>query len=185
MKSIFFGIAMSWLTICAARAQQPESPIQFLQEQAQAAAKAKSLKHKSHKRSYSHIRYRNNRHYSRTWPNIVDSGSKILQYASRFVGMGNVTGFRGPWCGAFMGKVAKHEGRKVPKGYLQARQWVHAGPHVSPRVGVAAVMPHHVAIVAAVHRNYVVLLGGNQNRRVGYERKSKRAIIAYVELARR
>lgn len=106
----------------------------------------------------------------------------LLAYAERFLGRGNVTGFHGPWCGAFAGMVASHTGHAKPKGYLQARQWLHAGPHVRARVGAVAVLPHHVGIVSAVHRRSVTLLSGNHGHRVGFGKYPKRAILAFVEL---
>ncbi len=106
----------------------------------------------------------------------------LLAYAERFLGDGNITGFHGPWCGAQMRLVAKHEGYKVPRGYLLARNWLHAGPHIPPRVGAVAVLPHHVGIVSAVHRRTVTLLSGNHGHRVGFGKYPKAAILAFVEL---
>ncbi len=108
--------------------------------------------------------------------------SGLLAYAERFLGRGPMRGFPREWCGAQMGLVARHEGYKVPSGYLQARQWLHAGPHIPPRVGAVAVLPHHVGIVSAVHRRSVTLLSGNHGHRVGFGKYPKRAILAFVEL---
>ena len=108
--------------------------------------------------------------------------SGLLAYAERFIGRGNVTGFRGPWCGAFMGKIASATGHGKPRGFLQARQWLHAGPHVRPHVGAVAVLPHHVGIVSAVHGRTVTLLSGNHSHRVGFGNYPKRAILAFVDL---
>ena len=108
----------------------------------------------------------------------------LLSYAKRFLGMGNVTGFRGPWCGAFVGKIARHEGLHVPRGYLQARQWAHAGKRTGAHVGAVMVMRHHVGIVAAVHGRTVTLLGGNQGHRVSLERRRISSALAFVQLAR-
>lgn len=111
------------------------------------------------------------------------AGGELLALASRYVGSRNPTGFRGPWCGAFMAMVARRAGLRPPSGFLRASQWAHAGRRVSgPRVGAIAVLPHHVGIVAGVDQSgNPILLSGNHGRRVGVGAYRARRVIAYVE----
>jgi len=118
-----------------------------------------------------------------SYPTIAHaSGGSLLALAERYVGSRNPTGFHGPWCGAFMGLVARRAGLSVPEGYLQARQWARVGHRVAgPQIGAIAVMAHHVGIVAGMDaRGNPVLVSGNYGGRVGVGAHSARGIIAYV-----
>ena len=118
---------------------------------------------------------------------IVQAPSKnqgsLLANAMKYLGMGNITGFRGPWCGAFMGMIAKETGKPVPKDYKVAAAWSKVGTRISkPEVGAVAVMRHHVGIVLGVKDGKVLLISGNHNRRVGEGLYAQRRIIAYVRI---
>jgi uncharacterized protein (TIGR02594 family) len=110
-------------------------------------------------------------------------GGSLLAVADRFVGSRNPTGYRGPWCGAFMGMVARRSGMRLPTGYLQAREWAKAGRRISgPRIGAIAVLRHHVGIVAGIDRGgNPILVSGNHGRRVGIGVYGARRVIAYVQ----
>lgn len=111
----------------------------------------------------------------------------MLAEAERWIGSKNPTGFRGAWCGAFQAMVARKVGVEPPKGYLQAKQWVHAGRRLSsPAVGAIAVLLRrgggHVGIVESVEPNGdPVIVSGNHNRRVGIGVYPKSRVLAYVE----
>ena len=108
-------------------------------------------------------------------------GNSLIAEARRFVGRGNPTGFRGPWCGAFAALVARRTGYLVPHGYLQARQWVHAGRRLpGPRPGVYAVRQHHVALVESVHGHFVTLINGNFRNRVAESFEPASRFFAFV-----
>lgn len=101
---------------------------------------------------------------------------ELVAEAERFRGRRNPTGFRGPWCGAFAALVARTRHFFVPRGYLQARQWIHAGPRLSgPAVGAYAVWSGHVGIVKAMTPRGPLLISGNFNRMVaeGVQRRGR------------
>jgi hypothetical protein len=75
----------------------------------------------------------------------------FVALADRYVGLPNPTGFRGPWCGAFVGMIARRAGYFVPAGFRLAINWLHAGPRLpGPRPGALAVRRGHVALIRAV-----------------------------------
>lgn len=105
--------------------------------------------------------------------------------ARRYVGMNEhkdrtaireaigVDPLRVPWCGAFMGSVAKRAGRTPPRNYLLAVSWLHFGHPIrrsDMRAGDIAVMRHHVTIVVKVEGAYIWALGGNQSGGVNVSR---------------
>ena len=99
----------------------------------------------------------------------------LLAEAGRYIGRGNPTGFRGPWCGEFLALVARRVGRPVPPAWRLAASWRHAGPRLSgPRIGALAVWSHHVSIIAAHGRGWVIGVGGNQSGDVRASRFSTR-----------
>ena len=111
------------------------------------------------------------------------AGNDLVAIARQFLGRGNVTGYRGQWCGAFLGLVAKRAGHAVPAGYLKASEWIHAGRRLSgPRPGAVAVWSHHVGIVEAITARGPLLISGNFGRRVaeGYQRRGR--LLGYIEL---
>lgn len=78
-----------------------------------------------------------------------------------------------PWCGAFVGTVAKRAGKSVPNGYMRAASWKRAGKAVSLKnakkgdvVVVRTKYGHHVGFYAGRKNGRVQLLGGNQSNRV-------------------
>jgi uncharacterized protein (TIGR02594 family) len=154
--------------------------------------------HRVHHRSHRHhVHHRGMRHghhartahaYRPPSPALAahiahGGGGRLLAEAEKFVGSRNPTGFRGPWCGAFMGMIAHRSGVRLPTGYLQAREWAKVGHRVSgPRIGSIAVMRHHVGIVAGVDgRGNPILVSGNHGRRVGIGVYGARRVIAYVQ----
>lgn len=80
---------------------------------------------------------------------------------------------RTPWCGAFVGSIAKRAGKSVPKGHLRALNWKRAGRAVSLKharkgdiVVVRTKYGHHVGIYSGKKNGRVQLLGGNQSNQV-------------------
>jgi len=111
----------------------------------------------------------------------------MLAEAQRWIGSRNPTGFRGPWCGAFMGMVSQKTGVKPPPGYLMARSWTNAGTRLrGPAIGAIAVMTSrgggHVGVVSGVDADGdPIIVSGNHNRRVGVAVYPKSRVLAYVE----
>jgi uncharacterized protein (TIGR02594 family) len=111
------------------------------------------------------------------------TNGSLLDHAMRYLGMRNMTGFRGPWCGAFMGMIAKEAGAVIPKDYKLAAAWSKVGTRISkPEVGAVAVMRHHVGVIAGVEGGKILLVSGNHNRRVGEGLYAQRRVIAYVRI---
>ena len=107
------------------------------------------------------------------------AGGDLLDAARRYLGARrSPTGFRGAWCGDFLGLVARHTGADVPRNYRLARSWAGAGSRSAPRVGAVAVMRHHVTIIAQIVPGGFIGIGGNQGRRVKYSHYSWRGVIA-------
>jgi uncharacterized protein (TIGR02594 family) len=107
------------------------------------------------------------------------SGGDMLDAARRFLGARNPTGFRGQWCGAFMGMIARRSGRSMPANPNLARAWARAGRPTTPHIGAIAVMAHHVGIIAGFKHVKILLVSGNHSHRVGQGWYSASRVIAY------
>jgi uncharacterized protein (TIGR02594 family) len=110
----------------------------------------------------------------------------LVVEAEKYVGSGNLTGFRGQWCGAFMGLVAERTGHRAPDGFRKASEWLKAGHRISrPQVGAIAVLRSHVGVIAAVADDgRLVLVSGNHTGgRVGYGLYDPRRVLGYVTLS--
>jgi hypothetical protein len=98
----------------------------------------------------------------------------LASVARRFVGRGNFTGFRGPWCGAAISSwVAIYAGRNPH--ILRARDWARYGRPSRLVAGAIVVQPHHVY----VSTGGTCGVGGNEHGRVAYRcGRSMRSVIA-------
>lgn len=110
---------------------------------------------------------------------IVRTGSDVLRTAARYLGAGNVTGHRGPWCGFFLQKILRETGHYY-NGSGRAIDARLLGPRTFPHPGAIAVSWRHTAFVAAVGRGRILLLGGNQGHRVSFMWHSMRGFF-FVE----
>ena len=108
----------------------------------------------------------------------------LVKTALRYVGDGNVTGFSGPWCGAFMALVARKTGAHLPPNPLLAANWRFAGPHVAPQPGAFIVLRHHVGLVLRVVGRFVQVVSGNHSHRVGVGLYPISRAIAFVRPVR-
>lgn len=111
----------------------------------------------------------------------VPAEAGMLDQAKRYVGMSERTHARAlkavigvnprrvPWCGAFVGAMARKTGRKPPAGYMRAagwRKWGRAVPISIARPGDVVVMRHHVTIFSRKAKGRVCGIGGNQKNTV-------------------
>ncbi|KAF2991169.1 hypothetical protein OGR47_02625 [Methylocystis sp. MJC1] len=97
---------------------------------------------------------------SASWVAMHRSG--LASVAQSFVGRGNFTGFRGPWCGAAMSEwVALYTGRNPH--ILRARDWARFGRPSRLVPGAIVSKPHHV-FVSTDGRTCGI--GGNEHGRV-------------------
>jgi hypothetical protein len=110
-----------------------------------------------------------------------DPVSDALREAARFVGGGNPTGFRGPWCKAFANFVLRRIGLH-PGPSLLAIDALRDGRRVAaPRPGDLAVMAHHVTFFAGFDgAGGFIGLGGNQHHDVTRARFSLGAVVAFI-----
>jgi hypothetical protein len=120
----------------------------------------------------------------RRWRATVSEGrSSVLAVASRFVGDSNPTGFRGPWCKAFVNMVARKTGH-FTNASLRAVDALHMGVRVrSPRPGDVAVMRSHTTFFAGYGGRGFLGLGGNQSHhRVTVSSYPLARVIAWIRL---
>lgn len=92
---------------------------------------------------------------------------------------------RTPWCGYFMGLVARKSGRQPPRNYTFARAWTTFGTSVSVNraqpgdvVVVRTSRSYHVGVLSNLSKQWVQLVGGNQSGRVQQSQFSRRSIVA-------
>ena len=109
----------------------------------------------------------------------------LVRTAMKYLGARHSpSGFRGEWCGDFMGVVARQDGYRIPVDYRLARSWAHAGPRTSAHPGAIFVERHHVGIVMQVIGKFVELLSGNHGHKVGIGLYPIGRAIAFVEPVR-
>jgi len=96
---------------------------------------------------------------------------------------------RTPWCGAFVGTVAKRAGKKVPEGHLRAANWRRVGRAVTLKnarkgdvIVVRTKYGHHVGFYSSVKNGRVQLLGGNQSNQVKISNYKIRNIVSIRRL---
>lgn len=123
------------------------------------------------------------------WPSFFSSfvrqpvqrGSSVLVEARHWLGSGNPTGTRGPWCRDFVNFVLRRTGHHYNPSRLAITS-VALGPRIrSPRPGSIAVMRSHVGFVEAVEPGGILLISGNHRHKVGEGLYNPRRILAYVE----
>jgi hypothetical protein len=92
----------------------------------------------------------------------------VVREALRWVGHGNMTGRRGPWCGDFAQMVLRRSGHRTVASRL-ARDAVRAGsPIGGPAAGAIMSLPHHTGfVVRVIAPGRVLLISGNHRHRVG------------------
>lgn len=92
---------------------------------------------------------------------------------------------RTPWCGHFMGLIARTVGRKPPESYGIARSWLRFGAPVrlayakpGDVIVVRAGRSYHVGILAALSKSRAQVIGGNQSGRVQLSYFSRGQVVA-------
>ena len=97
------------------------------------------------------------------------------------------------WCGIFMHRIAKLAGREYPEKYYAAREWKNVGIEVDlPNVelgdgvvfwrGSREGWKGHFGLYAGQTENFIKVLGGNQNNRVGIDLYPKDRLLKIVRL---
>ena len=92
---------------------------------------------------------------------------------------------RTPWCGHFMGMVARKAGRNPPQSFGFARSWLHFGAPVKlayARAGDVVVVRtgrgYHVGVLSALSKSTAQLIGGNQSGGVRVSQFARRQVVA-------
>lgn len=116
-------------------------------------------------------------------PMDLRSTPQIVAEAARYIGSRNPTGFRGPWCKAFVNMIARKTGHYVHAS-LRARDTYAMGARLAgPTPGAFRVTRGHVSIVARVQGHRVVAISGNNGRgRVGWSHYSAGGAAYYAPI---
>lgn len=133
---------------------------------------------------HRHSRYAVEKTDPRRWrATAYEGSSSVLAVASRFVGDSNPTGFRGPWCKAFVNMVARKTGH-FTNASLRAVDALRMGFRVrSPQPGDVAVMRSHTTFFAGYGGRGFLGLGGNQSHhRVTVSSYPLSRVIAWIRL---
>lgn len=87
-----------------------------------------------------------------------------------------------PWCGLFVGVVARRSGKPVPANPLWARNWARWGSECKPELGCVLVFSResggHVGLYVGEDDKCFHVLGGNQGNRVCVTRIEKARLLA-------
>lgn len=109
---------------------------------------------------------------------IEPNGSPLIAIARHYIGSGNFTGLRAPWCMAAMRIWLARAGYQAPRSN-RAIDGLRIGRPSAPRIGAIAVMRHHIGVVVGFSPRGPVILSGNHRHRVGVGVYPARRIIAY------
>jgi hypothetical protein len=91
---------------------------------------------------------------------LADTANPLVALAMRYEGK-NPTGWSHNWCAHYLDMVLQEAG--YPSGGNLARGYASYGQPTPARVGMIAVMPNHVGVVAFVGDDYVILVSGNHS----------------------
>ena len=119
----------------------------------------------------------------------VEPNDDVVAEAEHWLGARNMTGRRGPWCGAFANFILQKTGHAAMSGENVAAA-LHYGRHLSePTVGAMAVISTswgregHVGFVSRVNDDgSIQLVSGNWANRVHDTRIPRRQVVAFVEV---
>jgi uncharacterized protein (TIGR02594 family) len=134
---------------------------------------------RGHHRHHGHHHHHRHAHHARIGHPMELPGGALLEAARRYEGLRHSPdGFRGQWCGSFLGAVARRVGKPVPRDFRLARAWARVGRPSAARVGAVVVFRHHVTLLVRIVPGGFIGLGGNQGHRVRESRFSWRGVIA-------
>jgi uncharacterized protein (TIGR02594 family) len=106
----------------------------------------------------------------------------ILSWADEVGLLATYTADSIPWCGLFIGVVAKRSGKALPVNPLWARNWARWGEMCAPELGAVLVFVRdgggHVGLYVGEDRTHFHVLGGNQSDQVCIRRIEKDRLLA-------
>ncbi len=101
----------------------------------------------------------------------------LIANASRYIGSRNPTGFRGPWCAAFLNMTLRQSGYRAGRSN-RARDAIQLGSRIQgPVPGAIAVMRNHTGIVLGATNGKVTLLSGNYSGKVSISEYRQTGIV--------
>ena len=113
-------------------------------------------------------------------------GSSVIADALRFIGAGNVTGTRGPWCADYASMILRQTGHRPLAGRSVSAAFAY-GPRVrQPKPGDLVVLntragfAQHVGFFAGWSHGQMVMVSGNWGHRVSVAPISARAVAAFI-----
>jgi uncharacterized protein (TIGR02594 family) len=115
------------------------------------------------------------------------AGGDVVAEAARWIGSGNFTGQRGPWCADAVSAWLQRSGHRPLEGRMASSALAY-GPRLErPEVGALAVLgsrrgwASHVGVVSSVDRDGAIhLISGNWGRRVAEAVVPRGSVIAFV-----
>jgi uncharacterized protein (TIGR02594 family) len=115
------------------------------------------------------------------------AGGDVVAEAARWIGSGNFTGQRGPWCADAVSAWLQRSGHRPLDGRMASAALAY-GPRLDrPEVGALAVLgsrrgwASHVGVVSSVDRDGAIhLISGNWGRRVAEAVVPRGSVIAFV-----
>lgn len=114
--------------------------------------------------------------------NLVEEPGAIVAEALHFLGSGNVTGTRGPWCADFVSFTLKRTGHR-PLASRLAESALSYGSHtMTPQSGDLVVMRHHVGFFVGWNHGKIIMVSGNWSHRVSRSLVSLRSVLAFVRV---
>ena len=117
---------------------------------------------------------------------VTTASSSVVADAMRFVGAGNVTGMRGPWCADYASMILRRTGHRPLAGRSVSAAFAY-GPRVrQPKPGDLVVIntragyAQHVGFFAGWNHGQMVMVSGNWGHRVSVAPISPRAVAAFI-----
>lgn len=114
------------------------------------------------------------------------ASSSVVADAMRFVGAGNVTGMRGPWCADYASMILRRTGHRPLAGRSVSAAFAY-GPRVrQPKPGDLVVIntragyARHVGFFAGWDHGQMVMVSGNWGHRVSVAPISPSAVAAFI-----
>lgn len=119
-------------------------------------------------------------------PERLVSSSSVVADALRFVGAGNVTGMRGPWCADYASMILRRTGHRPLAGRSVSAAFAY-GPRVrQPRPGDLVVIntragyAQHVGFFAGWSHGQMEMVSGNWGHRVSVSPISPGIVAAFI-----
>jgi uncharacterized protein (TIGR02594 family) len=114
-------------------------------------------------------------------------GGEVVAEAARWIGSGNFTGQRGPWCADAVSAWLRRSGHRPLDGRMASSALAYGPRLEQPEVGALAVLgsrrgwAYHVGVVSGVEPNGAIrLISGNWGRRVAEAVVPRGSVSAFV-----